>query len=59
MVSFMAGAFISTAVCGSSYRAPSMMSAHSTSSATGAGLKPKRCSATVAMNFVHERKSGS
>ena len=55
MVSFIAGSFISTAVCGSEYSAPSMMSAHSTTSATGSGLNPKRSFVTSAMNFVHER----
>ena len=43
MVSFMAGAFISTAVLASGYMAPSTMSVQWTRSATGAGSKPKRC----------------
>ncbi len=39
-VSFIAGSAISTADSGLSYSAPSTMSAHFTSSATGAALKP-------------------
>ena len=42
MVSFMAGACISTADFASSYMAPSTMSVQWTSSATGRGSKPKR-----------------
>src|SRR3954462_237945 len=59
MVSCMAGSFISTAVFASGYMAPSMTSVQCTNSATDAGLKPKRCSAMVAMKLVHDLKSGS
>ncbi len=59
MVSFMAGAFISTADFASSYMAPSTMSVQWTSSATGRGSKPKRSLAIMAMKLVQDLKAGS
>ena len=54
MVSFIAGAAISTAACALSYFAPSTMSAQRISSASGAVSKPNLSRATSAIRLVHE-----
>jgi hypothetical protein len=53
-VSFIAGSGISTADCALSYIAPSTISAHFTSSATGAALNPNWVAATFARKLVQE-----
>ena len=58
-VSRVAGERSSTASWASLYCAPSIMSAHSTSSSRSGAIEPKLSRATVQMYLVQERKLGS
>jgi len=59
MVSFIAGASISTADCALSYFAPSMMFAQWIRSFSGLVSKPKFSRATSAIRLVQEMYAGS
>ena len=58
MVSFMAGAAISTAACALSYLAPSTMSAQRISSASGPVSKPNLSRPISAIRLVQETNAG-